>query len=176
MIPKEITAGDSVSWTESLPGYASPDWEAKIALSDGNGILTVTASAGDDGDHDFTVSGSSTANLAAGPWSWALMVNQGSDRITLERGELTLLPNPDQVFDDRSQTERTLAAVQAMLEGKASKDQMMVSQNGRSLQRHTFDELIKLESHLKSRLAIEQRRLRAKAGKSSAVRVMFTTQ
>lgn len=70
--------------------------------------------------------------------------------------------------DFRSHAEKTLEKVEAVLEGRATTDQLSYSLNGRSLSRIPISELREWRQHLRSEIVIERRR---RGNASSRVRI-----
>jgi len=177
-LPKRITVGDTITWDESLADFpASDSWvvsynfTSRVAqFSSGHAIVDVD-------DHRITID---TSELEEGKYDYAKKVTDTSETFTLERG--TLEVEPDLSADTAGVDRRTYAAIaleniEAMLKGKATKDQTSYSLNGRALSRYSIDELTEWRSSLRVEVREEQQKLRRRnGGKSHAnVRARFSS-
>lgn len=121
--------------------------------------------------NEYTVSESATVtrNYAGGEYGWELYLINGTDRWLVDSGELTVIAYTAGVADLRSQVKRTLDAIDAMIEGRASKDvQEYTIQTGsgsRSLKHFSAPELIQLRSHYAALYRNEQ----AKLGRNKSI-------
>lgn len=167
-IPARIYAGDSLTFTDSIPECpAGAGWVLSYAISNAGAKHTITASASGD-DHQVSVAASATAGWGAGPYQWAAIATRGTERKTLETGRIEVLPDPaaSALADPRSHVERTLAAIEATLEGKATRDELTIEIRGRALSRYRPEELLKWRDLYRAELVRERRAERAKAGLS----------
>ncbi|WP_067096159.1 hypothetical protein [Marinomonas atlantica] len=159
VIPKELTAGLSVSFVLSLQDFPASQCVATLHLRNQNGAIDITSSAVDD-DYLFSVAPSVTTEWAAGEYTAVLRVNKDDDVHQPWHGFIAI--NPDvaalAVLDDRSNNERMLEAVQATLERRASSDQLKLAFNGRSLEKTPLSELMQLEQMYQRRVMIERRK------------------
>lgn len=168
--PTRLNAGDSASWVASLPAYpASSGWSLSFALVNSTASHPIAATALGD---DFEVSISSSASIGYTPGVYTLIgyVAKGGERIQVSESRLDVFPDVTVAADRRTQAERTLAAIEDLLEGKADDDQQMIQYAGRTLSRYTFDQLEAIRSRLKRTVAREQAR---KAGHKGSIGVRF---
>jgi len=91
-----------------------------------------------------------TSNWTSGTWRFQTVVTTAAGaRKTLETGELDVKPSYLGLttgLDSRSNGEKILDNINAILEGKATQDQKSYTIAGRSLQRFTWKELIDAKS------------------------------
>ena len=124
-IPETIYAGDSLSWTESLGEHPAPAWTMHYVLR-GASVLDLTSTPSGS-DHAFTATAAQTANLAPGRYSWQSFVSNGTaERYTIATGTLTVRANlavQTAGFDGRSHAQKVLDAIEATMEGRATKSQ-----------------------------------------------------
>jgi len=158
--PAEIIAGDTLKWKrEDLSAdYPASSWTLTYELR-GPQQITITATA--DGD-DFSVSvgTSTTAGWTAGDYWWAAYVSDGTDRYRVDGGTLTIKPDlatTGAVYDGRSHAKKVLDAIEAVIEGRASKDQMSYTIAGRSLARTPIADLLRLRDSYKAEYKAEQK-------------------
>lgn len=150
--PKTITAGDTVKWKKTLDDYTASAFALayKIIPIAGGAAYSVTAAADGD-DHAVTIGAATSAEYTAGEYRWASQVTDiatGEERYTVDTGTLTILPDPaaDTVSDLRSHARRTLDAIEATLEGSATKEQSEYQIDGRAIKYRTPAELFELRS------------------------------
>lgn len=158
-----LIAGDTFNPEPTvLPVYpASAGWVLKYRLvpraSSGTPIvLTCTASGA---NHQPQAAASVTKDWAPGEYAWTSWVERGSERYAIERGQLTILPDPATMgagTDTRSQAQTALDAINAVLSNRATTDQLEFTIADRSLKRMSIDELLKLRSHYVSQVNQER--------------------
>jgi hypothetical protein len=149
--PTVIVSGDTSKWYKSIGDYSPDDsWVLTYQLvpqftdSSGDPIdpTAVVAADNSDGRWLATVSATVSGARAAGDYKWYSRVSKGAETFTTEQGTLTIKPDPtDTSYDARSHVKITLDALQATLEGKATKDQEAWTVEGRSVSRYSFEEL-----------------------------------
>lgn len=169
--PEQIVAGDTVKWTKSLADFpASASWVLTYEVLHAGGDLgTVTASASGD-DFAITVTAATTAawnTTAANRLStWNAFATLAGERYHVGTGTFLILPNPAVVttLDARSHAKIVLDAVQAVLENRATKDQMAYSVAGRSLSLTPIPDLLALRREYGALVAAEERARRAALG------------
>lgn len=167
--PASAIAGDTWSWTKSLSDYPAPTWTLTYYFRSREGEFNFNAAA-DGADHLVTVTAATTAGYKAGRYGWTVVVTSGSERRTVETGELEVLPDPASTGagqDPRSHARKVLDAIQAVLEGRATKDQEEYSIGSRSLKRTPLKDLQALEASYQARVTAEE----AKQGKFSTGRL-----
>lgn len=143
-MPAAFTAGDSLSFVDSLADYSAADgWALSYVLTNGSNTYTVASSASGT-DHQVAAATTATVAWVPGPYRWQAYVTKGSDRHTVGRGRIEIRPDfLSSAADPLTHVERTLAALEAMLEGRASQDQQTLTLNGRSLTRMPIEELLR---------------------------------
>lgn len=186
--PREIIIGDTITWIRrdvevvsendnGDPEYteikASEGWTLTFTAVGADGIFSITASADSDDadDFKFTASATTTAEYEAGSYQWQLTADYGTGedaiRYTVAEGSVTLTDNiagRSALYDNRSHAKKVLDAIEAVLEGRASKDQESYSIAGRSLSRTPIPDLLRLRSIYKAEYDSELATARIKAG------------
>lgn len=148
--PSKITAGMYYTWTESLSDYPATTYTLKYSLiNQYNRIDIVSAASGND--HKITLTSDETALYASGTYQFVSFIDDNTNKILLAQGIIEILPNitTEGNYDYRTHARKTLEAIEAMIERRASKEQSSLSIQGRSLSYMTPEELIKLRSHYK---------------------------
>ncbi len=147
--PSAVTAGDSITWTKSLPDYpASAGWVISYALRSSAGSITITGSAS-GADHLVSVSAATSAPWVAGLYSWQAYVTRGAERHTVATGSMIVRANLAAAganFDTRSHCKKVLDAIEAVIEGRASAGDQEITIDGTRLVKMTAEQLLALRS------------------------------
>jgi hypothetical protein len=156
--PISAVAGDTISWTKSIPDYpASDGWTLSysLRLQLGAGALNITATPSGD-NFSATITAAQSAVLTAGLWIWSAYVTLGGERHHIGKGQLTLSPNLaaiDYSIDLRSSAKKALDNALAMWE--AVKLGQTVMLNGRTYTQHNLKDLILFVNQCKADYAQE---------------------
>jgi hypothetical protein len=151
-IPTRIVAGDSVSFLWESSDYPAPTWTSAWRLV-GAGIALDLTEVAEGTAHRITATAAATAALAVAsargvPCTLFGTASSGSLRSTVYQGACLLLPNPLTVTgDQRGHAAATLAAIEALLEGRATKDQKSYRIGDRELERIPVPELLTLRDY-----------------------------
>lgn len=175
--PSELRAGDTWQWTRSLADYAASSATLKYRFKSAAGGFEIVADASGD-DYAVTVPAATSAGYAAGDYGWVAWVEVGSDKFTVGTGAATVLPDyratsASTALDDRSHAAKVLAAIEAVIEGRAAKDQEAYEIAGRSLKRTPIADLLRLRQHYKSEVASEAAAEAIRRGTGSGRRIQF---
>jgi hypothetical protein len=169
-----IYAGDSLSWTESAGEYPAPAWSMHYAIR-GASILDLDATPSGS-DHAFTATAAQTGSLTPGRYSWQSFATNGAgERYTIATGTLTVRANlAAQVagFDGRSHAQKVLDAIEATMEGRATKAQGSVQINNRQIQYLKPEELVKWRSFYKTEVARERSAEKVAQGEDPGNRIL----
>lgn len=149
-IPREITAGDDISWTINPDAYPSNLYTFKYGLVSDDGLQQITiVQAGTSGDLAlFVVKGSDSAKYVPLTYFYQLYAFLIADetRTQFEQGEIRVLPDLTQT-QPATQNQRTLKAISDLLEGKANDDIQTCSANGKNITAYSFTELTSLKTY-----------------------------
>mgnify|MGYP000158391347 CR=1 FL=1 len=178
--PSEIVAGDFIQWKrEDLTGdYPTSEYTLKYsARLNGTGTTEIEITGGTD--HLVQVSSSTTANYAAGTYSWQAYITRNSDseRIVVAEGYWEVVANRDTSTDDpRTDDEVILDKINSLLLNKADSDVSSYSIAGRSLTKMSPDELLKWRDYFEQRVIKQRQKEDIKLGRktSSTVKVRFS--
>jgi len=153
--PSALRIGDTWKWTKTLADYPATSWTLKYRFKSAAGGFEITASTAGT-DYSITVAAATTAAYTAGAYSWMAWVEGGSsEKYTVDTGTATLDPDyrngtAAAAFDDRTHARTVLDAIEAMIEGRASKDQQEYEIAGRRLRRMPIADLLKFRQHYKA--------------------------
>lgn len=169
--PEDLVIGDRWAWKRAdlSADYPTADYSLQyVADKQGAGSTSITINATESGGtYLFEVASATTAGYTAGTYAWQLYVVRTSDsqRISIAKGTWTLLANLSaSTADPRSHVKKTLDAIEAVIEGRASLDQMSYTIQGRSLARTPIPDLLKLRDTYKAEYAAEINTERRKNG------------
>lgn len=144
-IPDSFTAGTTLAIAVALTAYPPPGWSLVLLLRGPE--QRDLASTPDDTLHAFSVTAADTASWSAGAYWYSLRATDGTEVHEIETGTLTVTPDLAAVaadYDGRSHAEKVLEAIEAVIEGRASKDQDSYRINNRELRRTPISQLLKL--------------------------------
>lgn len=161
-IPSTIAAGDTLAWSRSLTDYpASDGWTLNYTLVGAGSVYNITAATADNGsDYAVSVDASTTAGWVAGAYALQEYVTRSVERHTLGNTPFTVQPNLAAAtggIDTRTQPQRMLDAINAVLEGRAGESELKVQINGRSVEYIPVTELLALRNQLKLEVALAAR-------------------
>lgn len=170
-VPKELIAGDTWTWSRDYPDYPAGTWVATI-YAEMQGSQFSAAATADGTDHLFAISAATSAPYKTGRYKWSVRVTSGSTGYTIEEGWFDVKPNPagTGTRDPRSWARRTLDAIEATLEGRASSGQLAMSINGRSISRIPLPELTQWRTQLRGEVNTEEKGETAGLGRNLKVR------
>lgn len=178
MIDQQLIAGDSWSWSESVPLYpAGQGYTLHYALLK-SGTRIVLDSVADGDQHKFAIVAATTAAYAAGQYSWTAYVTKGTDRHTVGSGTVEIKPDlaaQSAGFDDRSQARIILDALQTayqsyITDGKGHVAEYSIA--GRVMKFRNAGEIITQINYWKAEVRAEERRAAIANGQSPANRLL----
>lgn len=152
--PTAATAGDSLAWLQSAGDYLPSDgWSLTVQFVGRAESVTATTS---DGRFLVSVPTTLTAGLGKGAWQWVARVSRAAERVTVAQGVLTLAAAPDGTQAvATTHAARTLAAIEAVIENRASADVLKYQIAGRSLEKMPPADLLRWRNHYRAEVAAE---------------------
>lgn len=155
--PSTLTAGDTWKWTKSVQDYpASDGWQLSYAFRGGMKLdlawaTEVTAHA-NGRDFTITVPATKTDKLPKGTYHWAAYATKAAERFEVDHGTLTVRPNlaVGTLEDGKTHAEKTLAVLEAKLEGRLASDLENYVIAGRSVSKIPVSELVKLRQQYRA--------------------------
>lgn len=145
-IPCTITAGDSLSFTESFASYLPiSGWSLKYVLLNRVGKIEFESSPV-NGEFSFTVLSADSQSWTPGNYKAVPILTNGSQRVTLDA--VTVVVNPDPLavesMDTRSQAQKILESLRVAYESFAKTGLVQeVSINGRTTKFRSADDILK---------------------------------
>lgn len=163
--PTTANAGDTWRWTRTLADYpASAGWALSYTLINAAAKITINASASGD-DHAVTVSAATTAGYAAGSYDWRARISKAGEVYTVGEGRFTVRNAfGGATFDARSHARKTLEAIEAVIEGRASSEVSYYMIGNRQLRYMTPAELLTLRDKYRAEVAREDAAAAVAAG------------
>lgn len=153
ILPDKLTAGVTLDQLITLTAYPADVWTLTVYLR-GPGQIDLTGTA-DGTQHQLSASATTTGDWLPGAYWYTARVTDGTDVIEIETGQTAITANlaaVDAAFDGRNHVQRVLTAIEAVIEGRASKDQERYRINNRELQRTPIAELLRLRSQYQDEL------------------------
>jgi len=168
------TAGDWWTWTKNLPNYLPADgWTLTYTLLNSKSRYTIAAADNGDGTHLLDWPATTTAAFVANEYTMIGDVSMGVERYEVYRGAFEVIPDTLTSVDLRSHARKTLQALEATIEGRATHDQLAISIRGRSISRMTADELTGWRDEYRAECAAEQAAELAAAGRGRNNKVVI---
>jgi hypothetical protein len=166
----QIVAGETLSYRVTPTAYpASAGWSARLILNRraGGAVLTVNSTADGD-DHLITATAATTGGWSPGQYAFEVWVLKSPEQYRLESGQIQVLPGliatTDGGVDTRSDAERALAAIDAVLLGKATSGMLSYQIGNRQLSSYSMQDLLKLQAVYRRDVAAERAAARIAAG------------
>jgi hypothetical protein len=154
---------------ESVECPAS-EWTLKYKFAGPAGAFEITAVA-DGADYSASATAAATALYPVGEYAWVAVVEKGSgeslQRRIVDTGTSEVKEGPAEYIaglDKRSHAKKVLDAIEAVILGRATNDQLAYTINGRSLQKTPLPDLLRLRSQYQAEYQRELRAERIRKG------------
>lgn len=153
-----VRAGDTWLWRRTFPDYpASEGWTPKYAIRGVGALTWDTDWAVASGEEwTITIPAASTAGLEPGGYEWAVIVSGSGSYAgrehTLETGTLEVLVDLEaaEPGDRQSHAEKTLAVIEAAIEGRLAAGMEHYIINGRQVTHIKMSDLVRLRGVYKA--------------------------
>lgn len=163
-VPATLVAGDTLKVDDAAAASdypASAGFSVKWIFTPQAGGTPVTVNGtGGAAAWSLLVAATATAGWTAGAWRWAQQAVKGAALVTIARGDIVILPDPTAANTDvRSHARKVLASIEAAIEGRATATDLKVTfEDGRSIERMSHMELLKMRDAYAAKVAAEDRR------------------
>lgn len=161
-IPATLVAGDTWLWSDAsaFASHPPPYWTLRYILRPvaGGAAITIQGTAVTD-CYTLAAISANTAGFTPGEYEWAALAYEdgGDERAWVTSGRVVIAPDPATTTGSlRSAAERTLAAITATIEGRATKDADAYSIEGRSITRTPMPDLLRLQAIYERKVAFER--------------------
>jgi hypothetical protein len=172
--PSSAYAGDTWKWRrEDLTDYPATAWTLTYYLTRAAASATIVAVA--DGSYfSVTVAKAVTALISAGKYFWAAFVSDATERFQVDQGTIEVLPDiaASAALDRRTHARKVLEAIEAVLESRATVDQMGYTIAGRRLDRMPIADLLTLRGHYRDECDTEDQAERIANGLGNPKRIL----
>ena len=179
-LPSVLFAGDKLEFTESESDYkASDGWTMKYKLINSSTSITDLVSTADGDDHKFSITSAVSADWETGFYRFLRYAQKDSTYEHLDRGVVEVKPDiiALSTWDFRTHARKTLEAIEAAIERRATKEQMSIAigvrGSSRQLQYLTMDELIKARNYYQNLVNREDQKELIAQGKSPGNKVLI---
>lgn len=176
--PASVTAGDTVTWSKSLPNYpASAGWVLAYTLINASAKIVIESIAEGDA-HRVEAAALVTAAWAAGDYTLHGVVSKAGQRFTVFSGAISIRPDISAAttLDARSPAKKMLEALEAAYTNYISIGQAHVAEYeiaGRRMKFRQAGEIWQQIEKLRREVAAEDRAARIAAGLSGRRRVLI---
>mgnify|MGYP001197173958 CR=1 FL=1 len=171
--PTQATAGDTIAWTVQDARYPAGPWQLAYVFHVAGAAVTINGVP--DGDAwAVRIPPATSASWPAGAVRWQATVSDGTDRYTLATGQIQIAASIAALIagtDLRSHAERTLAAIEAKLEGRAGSgiDEYQIA--GRQLKYIPIPDLLRLRDRYRAEVNAERAGQQTGAGRRILTRL-----
>ncbi len=173
--PQTVSVGEFWAWkrTDISAVYDTSEFTLKYFFylqGKDETRFEVVASKVDD-VHVVEVPAATTTQYKAGEYIYTVIIERDSDseRKKISQGSMTLRPALDTDNGDiRTHAQKVLDAIEATIEGVASKQQQSYSIAGRSLSRYSHSDLLMLRKTYQERVNKERKKALRRSGKRSS--------
>lgn len=168
--PEELIVGDRAAWKRADLGadYPPASYSLKYSLRLESTGTEIEITAGESGDeYVVEVASATTTSWTAGTYVWQAYITRtlDSERVLVDSGSIKVVTNLDaSSADPRTHAKIVLDAIEAVIEGRATKDQEEYSIAGRSLKRTPIADLLLLRDRYRVEVAGEQAADRVASG------------
>lgn len=176
--PDTFRAGDSISWSESLPDYLPSDgWSLKFRLLWSTGNATFDAAPSGD-EYTVALTSANTASWSAGSATLVRWVEHSGAKRTLSSNAVTILPDltAAEQHDGRSRNRRALDDAEAALAAYLGGGKAMVAEYsiaGRTMKFRDAEQIVAIINHYRPLVARENAALALLSGGSTPGRVYY---
>lgn len=177
--PEELVLGDRWAWkrTDLSAEYPTDSYTLTYSADkQGSGSTTFSITATEtNGEYLVEVASATTAAYTAGTYNWQAYITRTSDsaRVTVGTGVFKVLASMSaSTADPRSHAKKTLDAIEAVIESRATVDQMSYTIQGRSLAKTPLPDLQKFRDYYRAEYAAEVNVERRKNGKPPRNRLL----
>lgn len=174
ILPAKISAGLTFDRLVTLTEYPATSWALSVLLR-GPSVINL-AGVAEGSQFRINVPGATTSPWTAGGYSYSARVTLAGDVREVQTGRIEIIADLANVIagtDVRSQNRRTLDAINAVLEKRASQDQQKYVINNRELWRTPIADLLKLRGVYVALVRAEDAAMRGQSLFRPALRVSF---
>jgi len=139
-----IVAGDSFEFVSYHPDFSDQESQAVFILQKDANIYTFSGERQDNGNFLFKISPSESSQFEPGEYFGFIRYSRGTSKAsTISLGQITVLPNPASSDVTASHIKKILLALEAAIEGRASRTDLEYQIGDKRIKHMTLEELYK---------------------------------
>lgn len=165
----QIYSGATNAATVAIPDYSSDDYTLTYTFIGDRRKFDVVCTAADNGAYEFALTDQQSRLLPGGDYTYFGYAADATTKNIADRGSITVVADPSHV----SFAQKALAAIEAIIAGRADNDQRTTQIGEVQLQHMPPDKLIQWRGYFRAEVKDEMRRLRKAAG-SGDNRLIYT--
>ena len=171
--PLIIRSGETVKWIRDLSDHYPADdgWTLTYTILDKTNRYTTSGTANAK-KFDMVVSATTSATFAVGNYRMVGRVSKSGEVFEVYNGKLEVKPDLTVAVDFRTHVKKVLDAIEAVLEGTASKEQASYSIAGRTLSRRSIADLLMLRDRYKNEYLAEVRAEKIASGQDVGKKIL----
>lgn len=170
--PDEIGAGLTFDVLLTLTPYPAPEWAVTVHMR-GPSSIDLPATA-EGNQHRIHVDAAQTATWPAGTYWYSMRATRGSEIVEVEADDVVVLPDllsAPPGYDGRTDAQKALDAIEAVIANRATMDQERYRINNRELYRTPIKDLLMLRDRYREEVRREKDAASGKNSFGSVVRV-----
>jgi hypothetical protein len=147
--PSEVAIGDTIKFDITVPDYPPADgWTLTYAFRGPSDWETEEGDVvGVDSHFEVRIPKERTTRspvLTPGPYQFYATVTDGTERYVVRQGTIVLTPDPTAAVNAQTHNQRTLAVIEAAIEGRLTADLEAYQISGRAVTKIPAKELVRL--------------------------------
>ena len=120
--PASFRVGDTVKWILDVSSdFSTSEYTLTYTFFNSSSSFTAQGEAYTEYSYLITISASDSSKLTAGEYSYVAQLSNDEDVYTVSTGTVTVLPAPASGVDGRSHVKKVLDALEAAIEGRATR-------------------------------------------------------
>lgn len=169
-----LYAGASWSFTKAFPDYPASEWNCDLTLKRDSDLPFTIIAEKDSDDFTFSATAVETSTMNPGYHKYQFkFTNTTTGAVEIKSGFETIVALLENISDVRSHNKKMLDALQATLEGRATKEILNMSYKGRAFQLLTIQELRDAIEYYKGEVAAEEREEKIKNDEDTGGRLLL---
>jgi len=172
--PTIIISGDTIKWTRDFSDFPASTYDLTYYVKGASSQTVATTKSGDT--FLVTIDASVTDQWTEGSYWWEAKATVGTERYTAATGKFLVTKNfatDDSVYDGRSHAKKVLDAIEAVIEDRASVDQLAITIAGRTLQRTPPADLLLIKTHYSAEYQNELEKDKLERGESTGRKILI---
>lgn len=165
--PREIVAGTTVEWSESLRHTPADGYTCEFRLAGADAVTISATPSEDNTSFDLRLAPTDTESLATGEYFYQIVTLKDDDVFLETSGEMLVNSLVGTAgYDGRSVAKKIVDAIDALVLNRATIDQQSYQIGTRQLSRIPWADLPATRKYYAAIVDQEERRARLAAGKS----------